>query len=393
MFRARCQNMSSLPSIPLEGDSIFQLKDGKIISYFFRDNSNLILYDQNSFKKLIEIELGKIIKCEKIKFKYDKENLKKEFDNYYYHFENESEEEKEKRLERYCIRQLLSKGIISIIQQINGNLLVAFSQLIFDINILENSFNYKVYQKEENILSINELSDNKILIITGDNIQVLIKENNNYITKEKYLIDEKWKIEPQSKKHRFYGKFKQYFDSYILPKERLLLNSFSTELSYHGGCGTHPPQEFSHSKIIFIDLKNCKEIKSTNEFNTDAKSIILDNYIIIQEYNICIYDINTLDLIKKIKFNYNIYLYKYIENYLIGISTYEKDNDLLVFKVEDNNLIKTCEIKTKLLFEERHGINGYAVRGYNNKILYTLKDKRVILLCHEKMYVLTLNID
>ena len=229
MFRARCQNMSSLPSIPLEGDSIFQLKDGKIISYFFRDNSNLILYDQNSFKKLIEIELGKIIKCEKIKFKYDKENLKKEFDNYYYHFENESEEEKEKRLERYCIRQLLSKGIISIIQQINGNLLVAFSQLIFDINILENSFNYKVYQKEENILSINELSDNKILIITGDNIQVLIKENNNFITKEKYLIDEKWKIEPQSKKHRFYGKFKQYFDSYILPKERLLLNSFSTE--------------------------------------------------------------------------------------------------------------------------------------------------------------------
>ena len=59
----------------------------------------------------------------------------------------------------------MSKTKISIIQQINGNLLISYSQFIFDINIYENSFDYKIFQKEdeENILSINELSENKII--------------------------------------------------------------------------------------------------------------------------------------------------------------------------------------------------------------------------------------
>ena len=65
----------------------------------------------------------------------------------------------------------MSKTKISVIQQINSNLLISYSQFIFDINIYENSFDYKICQKEEeNILSINELSENKIIIITDDNI-------------------------------------------------------------------------------------------------------------------------------------------------------------------------------------------------------------------------------
>ena len=364
MPRTRWQDKTPLPTIPLYGDTLFQLKDGRILAYYFREEPNLTVYNQNSFKELLDIDLYKIINDEKIKFKYDKEKMKNKFKDYYY-YENESEEEKEK----YYIEELLSKGKLSIIQQINGNLLISYSQFIFDININENSFDYKICQKEEDILNINELSDNKILIITEDNIQVLLKENSNYITKDKYTIDEKWKIEPVSKKHRFFGNFNQYFYSYILPHERLLLNSFSTELSYNGGCGTHPPHEFSHSKIIFIDLKNFKEIKSTNEFKIDVKSIILDNYIIIQEYNIYLYDINTLDLIQKINFDNEFYLYKYIDNYVIGISIYENNNDLLVFKVENNNLINTCHVKTKLIFDERKGINGYTIRGYNILLL------------------------
>ena len=178
---------------------------------------------------------------------------------------------------------------------------------------------------------------------------------------------------------------------YILPHERLLLYSFSTELCYHGGCGDYPPLEFSHSKMIFIDLKNCKEIKSTNEFKIDAKIIIFDNCIIIQAFNIIyFYNMNTLDIINKLNFNYNVYLYKYIPDYIVGISKYEDNNNLLIFKIENNNLINNCYIKTNLIFYEN---NGFAVPEYNNKILYTLKDKRLLLLCHSKMCALTLNID
>ena len=391
MRRRRWLDKTPLPTTPLYGDTIFQLKDGRILAYYCRQEPYINVYDQSSFKKSLEINLYKIIYDEKIKLKYDKEKIKKKYeDDSDYDIEEENEEKKEE----YYINKLLSKAKISIIQQINNNLIISYSQFIFDINIHENSFDYKIFQKEEeNILSINELLDNKIIIITEDNIQVLLKENNNYITKDKYLIDEKWKIEPLSKRSRYYGNFSQYFYSYILPHERLLLNSFSTEISYHGGCGTHPPQEFSYSKIIFIDLKNFKEIKSTKEFKTDAKSIIVKNYIIIQEYYIYLYDINRLDLLKQISFNYHSYLYKYIDDYVIEISIYEEKNNLLVFKVENNNLIKTCHVKTKLIFDEETGINDYAIRGYNNKILYTLKDKRVILLCHENIYVLTLNID
>ena len=342
-----------LPTTPLYGDTIFQLKDGRILAYYCREEPIIKVYDQNSFKNTLDIKLYKIINDEKIKLKYNKEKIKNKYED---DSDYESEEENEEKKEEYYINKLLSKAKISIIQQINNNLIISYSQFIFDINMHENSFDYKIFQKEEeNILSINELSDIKIIIITEDNIQVLLKENNNYITKDKYLIDEKWKIEPLSKKSRYYGSFSQYFYSYILPHERLLLNSFSTEISYHGGCGTHPPQEFSHSKIIFVDLKNFKEIKSTNEFKIDVKSIIVNNYIIIQEHNIYLYDINTLDLLKKISFNYHSYLYKYIDDYVIEISIYENNNNLLVFKVENNNLVKTCHVKTKLIFNEETG--------------------------------------
>ena len=86
-------------------------------------------------------------------------------------------------------------------------------------------------------------------------------------------------------------------------------------------------------------------------------------------------------------------MFKYDENYLIAISINEYKNNLLIFKIEGNNLVKSCEIKTKFKFEEKYGRNGYTVRGYNNKILFVLKDKRIILLCHEKIYVLALGIN
>ena len=164
MRRRRRQIKPPLPTIPLYGDSIFQLKDGRILAYHMRKGDNLIVYDQNSFKELFNINLSKIIIDEKIEFKYNKEKMKNKFKDDFCYL-NENEEEKEKKIRRYYINELMSKTKISIIQQINGNLLISYSQFIFDINIYENSFDYKIFQKEdeENILSINELSENKII--------------------------------------------------------------------------------------------------------------------------------------------------------------------------------------------------------------------------------------
>ena len=117
-----------------------------------------------------------------------------------------------------------------------------------------------------NILDINEISNNRLIIITNIKILILKKENSEYIIINEYQINNNWKIIPMSATHRYYGGFKQYFSSYVLHNDKLLLNSFSTELRYNGWCGTHPPTEFSNSKIIFIDLKNFEEISSTETF-------------------------------------------------------------------------------------------------------------------------------
>ena len=90
-------------------------------------------------------------------------------------------------------------------------------------------------------------------------------------------------MHPDSSEEFYYcSNFNQYYFSFELPNNRLMLNSFSTELKRIGHCGTHPPDEYINSKIIFIDLKNFEEIKTTKEFNVDAKSIVLENLIIIQ---------------------------------------------------------------------------------------------------------------
>ena len=166
-------------------------------------------------------------------------------------------------------------------------------------------------------------------------------------------------------------------------------------MSYNNGCGTHPPEEFSHSKIIFIDLKNFEEISSTEEFKIDAKSVVLKNLIIIQAYHdIYIFDINTLDNIKTFSVDtVYYYLYKYNDDYLISISEYEVNNNLLIYKVENNDIVKKTEIKQDFVFEIMYGYNRYPIQVYNNKILFTLSDKRIILLCHQKIKILSLKID
>ena len=349
------------PDNYLDADSLIQIDDGRILSFYFRDFRPLKIYDQKDFNEILSINLEEILKKNK------KEN------NSFYDDEDETFE-------------------LDVIQLKNKLILVGYYKYLIKIKLNENNFESKVvFEDKEIILSINELPDGRIILFTNISILVL----DNFILKDKYNIKINWKIVPLSSTENYYGDFNQYFSSIILPDERILLRSFSTELSYHCGCGTHPPDEFIHSKIIFLNTKNFEEIKTTEEFESDCRALIFKNLIIIQDYHdIYMYDIKTLENIKKLKIegNYN-YFEKYNENQIIAYSIYEKSNNLLIFRVEGNDIIQNCEIKSKFEFREVIGWNFYSIIKYNNKILFVLKDKRIILLCHGAVLLLDLKLD
>ena len=348
-------------SYDFHGDTLIQLQDGRILSYFFQSCDIIKIYDKDTFKEVLKINLGNILQNNKdINF----------FGG--------------------------SETVGSIIQLKNNLILIGYYNYLIEINLYEKTFESNiVYEGDRSILNINELSTNKILLITSNKILVLDKDNNKYIEKENHILKNDWKIVPISFIKRHYGDFSQYYSSTILPFERLLLCSFSEEYSYHGGCGTHPPERISKSKFIFINLKDFKEIKSTEVFKAKSNSIVCENKIIIQYYNnVYIYDINTLEEINKKEYKQiHSQLIKYDNNYLISYSKYENDNNLSILKIEGNDLIQTCEVKNTFRYKENIGWNGYPVYDFYNKILFILNDKRVIMICHGVIYCLNLNLD
>ena len=84
------------------------------------------------------------------------------------------------------------------------------------------------------------------------------------------------------------------------------------------------------------------------------------------------------------------YFEKYNENEIIAYSIYERLNNLLIYRVEGNDIIKILEIKRKFEFRPEIGWKFYSTIEYNNKILFVLKDKRVILLCHDSAILFNL---
>ena len=344
----------------LDGDSLIQLDDGNIISYYFRNSYSysLKIYEQKEFKEILSIDLEEILK------KNDK-----------------------KARSSYSSRNI----DLSVIQLKNKSILVGFCNYLIEIKLNQKSFESKiVFENTENILNINEMPDGKIILFTIHSILIL----NDFILKDKYNIKDNWRIVPVSSRYSYYGKFEQHFFSTILPDERILIKSFSTELDYNGGCGTHPPSEFNHSKIVFLNTKNFEEIKTTEEFKSDSRALVLKNLIIIQVYHdIYLYDIKTLENIKKIKIDEDYsYFEKYNDSEIIAYSLYENKNDLFIYRVEGSDIIKSCEVKKKFQFKEVIGWNSYSIFTYNNKILFVLEDKRIILLCHGAAILLNLGL-
>ena len=353
----------------IHGDSLIQLKDGRLLFYYFREGDNIYIYDSKSFRELFKIYLDK-----------PKDDLEKE---------NKSKD-KENRNKRYYY---LNKNSIKELD--NGIILIGSDNYLFELNENKKSYECKIIKKmDDNILDINEISNKRLIIITDKKIMVLKKENLEYIIKDEYPIKDNWKIISKSSTRICFSDFNQYFSSYVLPNDKLLLNSFSTEISYNGGCLTHPPFEFSNSKFIFIDLINFEEITSTKTFEIDAKYMIFKNMILIQAFKkVIIYDINSFKIINNITLEkcYG-YMYKYDEQYILTLSKKEEKNTLRIYKIENNDLKKYGKIKANLSFKKMYHIILHPLKKYNDKFLLILKDKRIIITCHNKMYLLKLDI-
>ena len=369
----------------IRGDSIIQLKDGKILTYYFREYYDIYIYHEKTFENILELDLYKPI------YEYEKEKEKNE---------NKLKDKKEDNIVnkndyfryKYGGR---SKNKISIKELYNGTILIGINNYLIELNLIKKNYNYKTVKYLDNIiLDVNELSDKRIIVFTNEKIIILKREKEEYIIKECYPIKENWKTIIIGAIYKHYGDFCQYFSSVELPGNRLLLNSFLIVKEYHDtGCVRGPPTEFCNSKIIFIDMNNFEEIKSTKTFKVDIKYIILENYIAIQsDKRTFLYDINSLNLIKEIRHFSEYDIFCQFENkYIIRNSSYGENYTLTFYKIKNNNLIEHFKVESflfnYLFFDSYSGIKRF------EKNLFILRDKRIIIFILDEIFILKFPID
>ena len=342
-------------------DSIIQLKNGKIIFYPFSYYYDIRICDEKTFKRLLEIDLYKII--------YEYENGKKS---------NYLKTNKKYNNNKNCIKELH-----------NGLILIGRDEYLIEINLSENTFVPKILKKFDNIiLEINELSDKRIIVITNENIIIFKKENEQYIIKNTYPIIKNWRMIPLSLTNKSYEKFNQYFYCDELPNNRLLLKSFSIETKLRF---PNPDREISKSKIIFIDMNEFKEIKSTEVFDADAYYILLNNYLIIHTVNkTYTYDINSLEHLININFKEtNSILYQFNNKCIFSYSNEEAENILEVYFIENNKYIKQYEIESDKFEEYLLLWNDY-VYQQDYKFLFPLRNGKIIILSRHSMHLMQL---
>ena len=248
-----------------EGDSIIQLKSGKIVSYFLRDNYNIYIYNEKTFQKLYDINLENLIN------KYEKEN--KDIND-----ENEDDFYSIGKI----IKSIKCKKYKNSIKEIDNNIiLIGREYYLIEFNLYDKSCDYKFIDIfVGTILEINILPDKTIIIFTEEKIILFNKENDEYIAKKEYIINDNWKMEINPYNMRSHN---QFYSSYILPNNKLLLKSFSTNIIYSHGCVIDSPKEYSNSKIISLSLNDFKEIASTKTFDIIINPIILQNAIIFYD--------------------------------------------------------------------------------------------------------------
>ena len=144
---------------------------------------------------------------------------------------------------------------------------------LIEVKLYEKSFDIREVKQLQDIrVDINELSDKRLIVITKSEIIILLKENNEYIIKEEYPIDKNWNIGFDI---GYTKDSEQYFHSYELPKNRIVILSHSKELCYQGDYRDPFKKNYSYySKIIFIYSDKFKEIKSTEIFQKMIAEVI-----------------------------------------------------------------------------------------------------------------------
>ena len=347
-------------------DSILQLKNGKIIFYYFRERYNISIYDDKTFQKLFKFDI------------YETNNNDKNENNKLYN-------------------RGFNKNKNSIKELYNGLILIGRDNYLFELTLHKKTYDYRIVNTfKDTILDINELSDKRILVITNKNIITIKKEKDEYIIKEEYKLKPNWKISPINPSRFSLKLFNLYFDSDELPNNRLLLKSFSTELvsTRHIMCCGRP-KEVSNSKIIFIDLNNFKEIKSTEIFNEDCNYILYDKYIIIQTNDIIlIIEKDSLLLKRDIIIEFSISFptfYQFDNKYIISyLESYDKYY-INISKIDNDNFKNICEIGLRN-FKNISSRDPYRFEQ-NYRFLFTLRDKRIIIFVYDGIYVLRLPFD
>ena len=257
--------------VNINGDSIMQLKDGKILLFYFQNFYSIYIYNEKTFQKLFEIDFDETIS------EYEKEKLKK--DNKLKDINEDTSHDDNFVIKKY------NDNKNSIKELSNGLILIARNNYLIELNIKRKEYKCQVVKELDNIiLDINELSDKRIIAITNEKIIILKKENEEYIIKGEYLIKKNWKMKCYSLEHNSFSEFHQYYSSNEIPNNRLLLNSFSCEKQkIRRRCYAFPAKiKHVNSKIILIDLNNFEEIESTKIFNSHVKPTIMENVIIIQ---------------------------------------------------------------------------------------------------------------
>ena len=369
----------------IKNNSIFQLKDGKLIFYYFIGGYRIILYSQKTFQKLYELNLDELI----IKLE---EKGKGEFDK-----EEDEDEETDHKINDNRNYSRNYKDKISIIELDNNLILIGYNKYLIELNYFGKYYSSKILKKfKDIIMDIVELSDERLIIFTNDNIKEIIKNEKKFAIKKKYSFENNWKINPHPPVEGIeYRDFHSYFCSNILPNNKLLLNSFSSELYDCIGCGSHPTEEINYSKIIFLDLKKFEEIASTETFDSLLKYVVLENIIVIQADKILyLYDINSLQSIKKIWLEHKYeYFLNYNKRYLIALSEDKSNNNIEIFKIENNNLIKCYVVQKGFLFKQVYRWWDYSITDYHYNSLIILKDKRIIIIYNNKLYILKINLD
>ena len=339
-------------STDYKGDHIMQLKDGKILVYYLYGNFIINVYNEKNFHKLYEIDINLIIQ------QFEKEN------NGCSKYKNNNTD----------------KNII--INLDNGLILIGHEHYLIELNLYDKVYDYKIVTYlNDNIIDMTEITNKKMIVITYKNMILVEKENEKYIIKNNHLIKDNWKVTSLFRQNFIPRQFCQNYSIYSLPNNRLLLNSSCTFIR-RKGCCLHSPKLCSNSKIIFVDLNNFEEIKLDEIFGKENVFILEKIFIIQDNYDIKIYNINSLEYIKSVRIQNSFYIYKCDERHLIIIQENEKNNFFVVYKNINNDLIEYCKFI----------MNFYNKERFYKKILILLKNKKIII-GNDKIYLLTLNFD